>query len=348
MLSCKVYDSIHDEELKTAWLRLQDGCDMTAFQHYDWYVMQEKAFLQNTIKKMTGYIRYFAVQDDDQIVLIAPLHIQKYTLKIRNFGYEKGVYFLGMKGYSDYLNFIYDECTQEQMVYLLEQIRQRTKITSFIFTQIPERAVSGKCLQQLNARIISSENCVKLHISESLDVFAAGIKKNLRANLSKQKNRYSREGFTIDTELYVGKVTNDEIRSRIYCIHSDRFRKKNTKNFSIYLSRVVNLFKKPFDEIQYALEHNPNSWLLVGRNNKKIIVYFFGLKDMSAVRIMQLGFDSAFARYMPGNITLLKYIRDNYMQLSGSCFDFTRGEERYKYEIGGVQHRIYDYSIEID
>lgn len=351
MLSCEIFQSLYNNKLREAWLFLQKGADMTAFQQYDWYVTQEASFRSNITRKLFGEVKYFLFLCDGTPVMIAPMCIQKRTIQIGPFGYRKGVYFLGMKGYSDYLNFIYREINRQQLLFALTKIAEDAKQTNFLLTQIPENADSLRVLRELmaaiNMEIAGSENCVKLEIPEVQETFFLKFSKNLLSNLKKQRNKYRNNGFSLDVELYEGIIEDQDIREQIQKIHKERFDVKNRGSRQIKLSKIINSIKRPMDEIAHAMVHNQSNWLLVGRREGKIVAYLYGLKDAKAIRIMQLGFLEEHAKYMPGIITFLKFLTTNYEQFVGSTIDFTRGEERYKYEIGGQAHAIVDVHIQI-
>ena len=351
MYEIKVFDTIYKEELKKDWIYLQNGKDMTAFQHYDWYCMLEEEFKLNKMKKLFGKILYFEVFENGNPVLIAPMHIQRRTFKIGAFGYEKGIYFLGMKGYSDYLNCIYIDITKEIIAFLLNQIVIHTSINHLILTQVKDNTLFKAMLlstDSFKVCCLGSENCVMLSLPDTYQHFWDGISKNLRSNIKKQINRQKRDDISIEYRLIKGKIGDDSILDRIKHIHEERYHTKNKNNKSLAVLNLINKFRIEFDEIQYSAKNNDDTWLLLGMVEKRIVSYFYGLEDKKAVRIMQLGFIDDYSKYMPGTITFLKYIEDAYPNIGSHSFDFTRGEERYKYELGGKTHIIADYCVEIN
>lgn len=350
MYETRCYRSIKDDDLKEHWLYLQCGSDMTAFQAYDWYEMLEEEYQCNTLKKMASQIMYIEVSSNEVPILIAPLHIQKHTMGIGGFGYKKCVYFLGMKGYTDYLNLIYRHINRAAVDCLFRTIKEHTGQSRCAFVQIPKDTKFAAILHEYEregiAKQFNQENCVKVCFPETADEYEAIVSKNLKSSLKRQKNKYKREGIDLACELIEGICNDKSVSKRIAEIHNMRFEEKNRDNAAVRLSAAVARLRIVFDEIQYSMHHNKDTWLLLGKNRDEIIVYFYGLKDRNAIRIMQLGFAPEYAKYMPGNMTMMKFIRDNFERLSGFTMDFTRGEERYKYELGGIQHKIVDYVVQ--
>lgn len=350
MYEVRCYRSIKDDDLKEHWLSLQCGSDMTAFQTYDWYEMLEEEYQCNKLKKMASRICYMEVWQDQMPVLIAPLHIQKHTMGIGDLGYKKSVYLLGMKGYTDYLNLIYDHISRETVEYLFYAIKNHTGQSTYRFVQIPENTEFAAILREYEKKGMAAqfhfENCVKVCFPATPEEYAGKISKNLKSSLRRQTNKYEREGIDLVYDLIEGICNDESVSKRIADIHNIRFKQKNKDHAATRLSAAVARRRIVFDEIQYSMHHNKDTWLLLGKNRDEIIVYFYGLKDRNAIRIMQLGFAAEYAKYMPGNMTMMKFIRDNFEGLSGFIMDFTRGEERYKYELGGIQHKIVDYVVQ--
>ncbi len=349
MLKFKTYSTIFDEDIKKDWLYLQDGLDMTAFQHYDWYCMLEKEFKSNFFIKISGRICYLEILDDDVPIAIAPLHIQKKSIAFKNFGYKKGVYFLGMKGYSDYLNFIYRELNSQQISFLIKSIFSVSGLKKIRLAGVPESSAlslalnSGGIDEQVSC--VFEEPCVSLKVKETSDDFFKGMKKQFRQNYRTQKHHYEKDGIELTYKLYKGTFNDVETLNRIKEIHEDRFEQKNKDNLSMKIYRIKNKFVGSFDEISYAMKNNQESWVLLGFINGKLVSYIYGLQDKQALRIMQLGFDRKYAKYSPGIMILIDCILDNFNEYSQKVVDFTRGDESYKFRMGGVEHLIKSYEI---
>jgi len=349
MMTYKVFKRLTDGELKTIFHLLQEGDDMTAFQNYEWMKTIDLSFRKNRLRTLFGQIRYLTIFKDSKPVMVFPFHVQRHTLKIGKFGYKRGLYLLGQRSYSDYLTPIYQSINIEVLQYAVSVACDYFKLYTIYLGQLREETAIRRLVMSENklfqTTVTGCEHCVALSFPLTFDEFCKGLSKNLISNLKKQRNRQRRENVHITYELIEGVCQNEHIRQRIGEIHSERFNDKNCGNVNMILGKFLNVVYGGIDEIQHAMSHNPYSWLLLGKNNGEIISYIYGLKDRHAIRVMQLGFSTEYKRYAPGIITFLEYVKDNYTNLQGSVIDFTRGEERYKYELGGKQHIIYDHCI---
>ena len=151
-MNYRVFRTIHDPALEKAWEYLQAGLEMTAFQQLAWNQMIEEEFQSNRLKKLAGQIRYFVLYRDDEPTVIAPLHIQKRSIAIGRYGYKRGIYFIGMKGYSDYLNFIYREFDQPAWEELHEIIVQETGFGCIMLLLYMRLPMPGLTIQDLGVK----------------------------------------------------------------------------------------------------------------------------------------------------------------------------------------------------
>ena len=95
------------------------------------------------------------------------------------------------------------------------------------------------------------------------------------------------------------------------------------------------------------LQRMNNSIFVIVKLNDVTVGYLYGLMDNRAIRVMQNCFKMEYAFYSPlfrGTYDfLIKQIQNeskNVMQI-----DFTRGDEPYKYKLGGVEMQLHNYII---
>ena len=76
------------DALKSDWLLLEKGADMTAFQSYSWYHGIHALFDQERTKNLFRKWRYIVVRKRDVPLLIAPLEIKLCGFGYKNYGAE--------------------------------------------------------------------------------------------------------------------------------------------------------------------------------------------------------------------------------------------------------------------
>ena len=91
---------------------------------------------------------------------------------------------------------------------------------------------------------------------------------------------------------------------------------------------------------------NENSITVVYRINGNLAAYCYGLKyKNNNICILQVAYNEELGKYSPGIIMLcdfIKWLYDNYITSSNRelVLDLTVGNERYKYDLGGVSHYV--------
>lgn len=103
--------------IKNGWEQLETGHDMTYFQTYSWYEMLSGIYLTN---KFEQEILFCLVYKKNGLKLIAPLIVYKKTNRLIN---RKGFYFFGRRGWSDYLNLIYDTFDETCADFLFDELK---------------------------------------------------------------------------------------------------------------------------------------------------------------------------------------------------------------------------------
>ena len=93
------------------------------------------------------------------------------------------------------------------------------------------------------------------------------------------------------------------------------------------------------------MQYMPNSCLIVVYLNSKVTGYLYGLRDGTIIRIMQNCFDEKYKFYSPMFRGTYDFILSCYETCDVTAIDFTRGNEEYKYKLGGIETKLYTYII---
>jgi CelD/BcsL family acetyltransferase involved in cellulose biosynthesis len=84
---------------------------------------------------------------------------------------------------------------------------------------------------------------------------------------------------------------------------------------------------------------------------KKIcVLFFYYLKDdiHSQILFIAAGVNMKYSRYSPGILSLNAFINNQIDTGEIELFDFTRGNESYKYAVGGKKHEIETISFTVN
>ena len=75
------------------------------------------------------------------------------------------------------------------------------------------------------------------------------------------------------------------------------------------------------------------------------VLFFMG--DMICFVVMCAGVNPKFARYSPGLLSMYNQIKIFLEEQHLDSIDFTRGNEKYKYDLGGKDEYIYHVQFKV-
>jgi len=329
-------DIYHREEvqkLKTDWHRLENGKDMTYFQSYDWTMNVFRAapkdnFFYESIVASVKDIK------TNRVVLVAPLFIIKHRYRIIR---GPKVRFLNSE-WNDYSNFVYDDFYEDALVTLLDYICSVYNVHKFCFDRIQEKSLVYLFLTNHYALEYNrlANHCVQ--INQTGNEFFSTLSKSTRQNIRTAKNRMLTDGI----EYSICFDNNSISREEIYALKL----KRNEYRYAINKKSIKNYIKELLDWITSIRwkDTNPilfanNIHFLTIHSGENLMAFFaYGLTHKKYY-IVAAGMDEQYNRYSPGIVAAYEFCANVFSGKTGGVFvDFTRGEEPYKYELGGVQH----------
>ena len=354
----EVYQLNEISKIRNIWRNLEQGSDMTYFQSYDWYEM-----LCSFIPKDTKYFisRLFVVFEDNVPLLIAPLWI---VLKRFNFFNKSGAYLLGRQGWSDYLNFCYDVFSGGAVKCLFAFLQRKYKINTVLFENLKEETYLFNYLQNCKCLHVefSNSKCVSLIMPTDYNLYFKSLRKSVRQNIRTARNRVNADGVLLK---FLGININVDIAAcnrlreiRLAYKNRPRSLKEHINN---RISSKADLFKFPitllgiiYEKIKNrllfhfpsynVLDTDKNVKFMTAYHGEKLIAFFaYGIDDARhEIVVMAAGIDDDYKRYSPGMLLMCNFIKNLIESKSDiKVIDFTRGTERYKYDLGGMEHLIY-------
>lgn len=339
--------------LEPSWRRLETGDDMTAFQSYDWYYYINKLYFKERIKRLFRKWRYLLVLENDIPVLIAPICIISTGLFFKRgekrYGLQRGCYFIGRCGYSDYLNFIYDEFSAEALAFVLSYLENKYKHHVCCFEQMIAETAA---YQYLDQHYLSSHlplSCAWLPLPKTFDEYRLSLSKSTRQNIRTALNRAEKNQLILTHFLTF--EADSKTNELLLAIRAKRLRKK-VKNANQRLSifgRIYNglraLLIRCFSAKHNVLQESKNTWYFLVKDNDRIVSFFWGILNphKNELYVILAGVDEEYAWYSPSISHLYLFLQEQYSSNSYGIkvFDFTRGGEKYKKDIGCVDKPVF-------
>lgn len=339
------------KKIEHRWKIAESGVDMTVFQSYEWNKLLYLEWENYKYNNIGSRIEMFVIENES-VTMIFPALVQSYSSRLKaGLGRDAGVYLLGQESYSDYLNIIYNEFSKELFSELLLTIRNRYPGLKIHLFNVREDTNTYNYLID-RYQIVNSTVSVYIDIPKSDSEFNKTLSKHTKQNLRTALNRMNKDDMQY--EWHTADCISD--KEKLECLSQIHRRRMITKNYdtSSLKRRVVSwinlqplLYKEQYNNIvQNSMCTMNNSFVEVVELQGNIVGYIYGLKDKEGViRILQNCIDEKYAFYSP----MFRGIYDFIIEHCGSKelrkLDFTRGDEEYKYKLGGKEIKLYDFII---
>lgn len=349
MYTISYYTLSQIEELEIVWHRLEQGADMTYFQRYDWYNMLAKLNRNTTHRHFE--ITLATASENGNTILIAPLWIVT-----KNFGKynHKGIYFFGRSQWSDYLNFIYDKFDAQALKHVLVSVSKKYKVNNYILEDIPAKTLS---FQYLNNQYTCLDEkgctCVELYIPDSLEEYHKMLSKNARQNIRTALNRSVKDGVEFvfnfdDNEVDVStfaKYRNIRLENKV------RECGASFKSKLIYFLSTKLLGRGKYKFAPYTpFENDSSSHYITCKDQygNLCAAFCYGIDNVhNQIVLMAVSTNPEYYKYSPGILAIYNFVIEQIQKKEYSKIDFTRGNEKYKYVLGGVEHynQLLDFTL---
>ncbi|MBO5321623.1 MAG: GNAT family N-acetyltransferase [Clostridia bacterium] len=354
-MDAKFYSCEEFEDLKNIWNQLEIGEEMTAFQSYEWYNSLNKLIKRETRRNIFRECFYVVVYEGEKPVMIAPLQYVKVGIKYSFIGIKRGFYFIGRNGYTDYCNFIYKDFNEKAAETIFREVSKKFKTNFFGLELVPENTSLSKYIQEEYTRHFTITGAANLEFPDTFDEYHKNLSKNMRQNIRTSFNRQNRDGIQFKYEMKYEPLSIEarkilmEIRSGRVAAKRENFR-KNASLKSKITNTYSNIVKSIFDVSHDIIFENLNTWTFLVTKDDEIASFLWGIKDLTSKKhyVIYAGVDKKYEWYSPNNAYFYKYIEDLYNNGSvenGVIFDFTRGNEKYKFDLGCKERKCLNYNF---
>jgi len=208
--------------------------------------------------------------------------------------------------------------------------------TSFCFEDVPEKTILYHVI--VSNYVITYDQpkpCVSIKLPNSINEYDSILSKSTRQNIRTARNRLSKQ------EKAISFVFDDNIADKRLCqqirrerLHKKRRRIRSIKDFKVLAKNF--LAQKTHYEI--PLIADKNSHLMTAYIDNELAAFFnYGIDVWHrTIVIMAAGTSSKFEWYSPGMLLSYLFIQNLIQNKQYSVVDFTRGDEPYKYSLGGT------------
>lgn len=330
--------------VKNTWNTLYShNSQLTPYQGYSYCAIIRK-FSAILIRHRVNNVIYEVRNKDDQPIMLIPLHIERR-------GKQSIAYLWGHFSQSGHLDIIYtDQIQNDAFLFAIKFIIKDLGNVRFVFNDISERSKLNDLIQSSfkpSNYNVTKRTCVQIPLSNNSKDYLSSLGKNVRQNLRTSFNRLRNENRTYKIATFVNQSipsnTLKQLFKVYYSRHSDKGLRIGPKK---YLPVCIRMRLNP---TILALKELINVYYSIIYIDNAVAGFCAGFtSDNEKVIIPFLAINSAFSRYSPGGILITETIKFLIEHHNYKYFDLSRGDEKYKYAYGGIDHFSYSYNIHLE
>ncbi|WP_193315259.1 GNAT family N-acetyltransferase [Nostocoides sp. F2B08] len=267
--------------------------------------------------------------------------------------FPRAAYFLGHTTSSDYLDFLYREFRAEAVELVLAHLRSRYHVKTCVFDRMLADSPSAGYLATRPGAQVTHEDAVAIDIPDSRAAFDRLLTKRFRQNVRTAINRAEKDGVELSIAINT-QLSEDDIRTVRHMRRQRALSRQSQRTPSDSVRSIVRRWAVwgHHDSVISLLSLQDNWNVTVRRSDGQLIAIAAGLRDRrhdrEVVRVNLVSYDESYSRYSPGIVALHAFIVEAIEDGDGpQVLDLTRGQERYKADLGGRPHSYASVSVQL-
>ncbi len=321
-------------DVKDAWQRLySSNYALTPYSSYQFNKIASR-YYRFAPNRYLLRIRIFEMLDDNQTtIMIIPLY-----------GRRNRYYLLGDLMMTGHLDFIYkQDISNEEFAQALALLQEELKGTKLILSKISERSKLNDYLA-LHYPILDKKICINVNFGSDFEMYIQSLSKKTRRHIRNMYNRLQRAGVNWEVAVMMNTPIENRMKSEMLRVYNSRAADKDSKNSSI-MQRLGRNYTNPITISTARMEGNFNAILRI-EGTMAAINCGYVTNDNSTVIVPRGAMNSKYAWFSPGMLLDLETMRWLIHNTDITNLDLSRGDEEYKYSLGGTEHYNYFYTLD--
>lgn len=319
------------DKIKKQWNDMYSGNNMLSpYMSYDFQQIYKRKLWIGKSRFLAKYECY-ALYERDEIICLVPI-IKK----------SDNSYIGGDLCATGQLDFVYREnMPLDELKNCVEVVKQSIG-GKFHINKISENSKLCKALKECYEPA-SNESCVKIDLPDDYNIWFSGLSKSVRQNIRTAKNRMRREEKQCKFEIYNGRKVQGDDNKELMDVYNKRMEFK----FGRKVGRLESLIRENMNPITSACNQLSNNFVAILRIDNEVAAFLSGLQNngQTLLLVPRLAINDKYALYSPGSLLIAETNAYAIEQTNIRCVDLSRGNEKYKFAMGGVEH--YNYSFQI-
>lgn len=326
------------ETIRDLWEELFAGnILLSPFQDADWTSAILQTYRNN--RKLNAYDVCFITDEKNWILPVA----------IDND--RKEIHLLGRGTCTDYLDIISRSFEKSDLCGLMKYLRECYQGFILCLEQLRENSQLNTALNSdfvAGKELFQTCDCGAIRV-RSYDDWYADLSKKHRQNIRTGFNRLKRENMSGEfVWKYVGNMSKKELYD-LYEIYGKRRSEKSNGGALLEIKRTLvgkeRLFIKDTLNCYCSFGRKENCKAALWYIDGKIAAYFMGVQRGDWFCVPRVSMNSEYARFSPGSMLICGFMKQRPDGIK--LLDFTRGDERYKYDNGAVKSKLFYYRLRL-
>lgn len=187
--------------------------------------------------------------------------------------------------------------------------------------------------------------CVTIPFNSGYEKWFGKLSKSVRQNIRTAKNRLHREGLKYELCIYINEDVPKSVMSELMEVYNERLSLKTGESLSI-IGKTVRRYLNP---VTVGCGRAMGNFVSILRIQKEAAAFCMGLESSDGARIIvpRLAILDKYKLYSPGSLLIDASIAWLEKNSSVRYLDLSRGNEKYKYVLGGKEYKIYNFNIKL-
>jgi hypothetical protein len=320
--------------LKEKWKKLYEiNSELSPYQSAEYAEIAFSHYLPYAVALKVKPV-LFEILDGGSTIMIIPLN--------RNLLKQEYTLFGDKSGYG-YLDFIYgSDISEEKIAQCISLLSQELQGSKLIINRLPAESLLCRYLLK-SCEPKGTENCVCIDLADSYDSYLASLTKHSRHHVRTAYNRLQNEGAAISLKMFYKEPLPAEEYSQVMNMYLDR----KDSRYELKGGIISKLFIRNYDIATAAMKQLKDYVHFILYIDGKPVAFCCGFvsKDGSSVVLPRLAINSEYAKFSPGILLVSESINKLFELGTVNKFDMMQGDERYKYEMGGRAHLLYEFEL---
>lgn len=338
MYCLKRYLTMRNAALRNAWLEMEREGNISPFLYFDYVreIFRQTAWLNPAYIPMI----YCLVNEQGEICAIAPMKLNVGKRRWKLLGDIQG------SGEAGWL--VRRDASEEEKRLMVGQLLAHFGKRKMQMRRVLTPSTLSAQLEDKGGwRCVMPTECVRIDFGDDIDAHLKGLKSSVRQNIRTAYNRLNRDNKQYSLQIFdhqtIDQATWDEMMDIYLKRLFDKYKQKKANN--ALKKRERYFFYRHFKHDTRSLRLLSNTWHAVLRIDGQLAAFMSGFVNHSGTEIVipRLAIDATFSFYSPGYILICEALRTLADKTQVRTLGLSRGEEKYKYDLGGTAYQTLDF-----